>query len=931
MPRFKQLFASGFGYIAFLIAQIYGMVRLIPADHPYQNPQNIGLFGVRHVIAVAANNLEFKKQNIDQFVIFGAILAALVLLIMQFLMIIIAFLFNPASAQIIAEGPSIFVTPNINGDIAFMLLDQVFGIPGLYQSCIATSTVCPGALSTTTPAFPYPFHIALHEMFRFYSTALLVIGALIFLYFIVVIVLETATTGTPFGQRFQNIWAPVRLVVALGLLVPINYGMNSGQYITLYAAKYGSSLATNGWIRYNNTIAANSLFAGGGANPTGEKESLIAFPNVPSVAPILQTMSLVHACAFAYWIADNEIEASDPMPPDSGFYIQPYLVKQPADWMTNMDRRLPLVAGTPYSDAVEFYNFSDIVIRFGRDGDVDGDGAPDDDAASNQKGYIVPLCGDVRISARDFTSFATGGAPLGAEEVQEFYFDLIKNLWFGGGGTSELVEFAQRYGALKINANAAGLSGCDLGNASAFLTTGAACTAAAGPTGDWKQGVVEQYQSQVEANLISIWENYISNNTDIEITAEILERGWGGAGIWFNKISQLNGAFADSFQNIPHFDQYPQVMEKVREERRKQDPLVSALEQFEPNLSENQAIPIQDELLTIASLLNDVFKYWNKEAQDQTTQDGLLTGSGLEDGINIIFGTEALFNMTDENNHVHPLAQLAMLGKGLVEASIRNVAASTVTSGVGGLARAFGNIPAQLGDSFGSFILSTAFIGLTAGIVLYYIVPFLPFVYFYFAVSGWVKSIFEAMVGVPLWALAHLRLDGEGLPGNSASNGYFLILEIFLRPILSVFGLVASIVIFTAQVRVLNFIWQLVTENLAGFNGDPTIGVAGKFTFQRSIIDEFFFTVIYAIIVYMMAIAAFKLVDKIPDNILRWTGAGVSSFSDINQDPTEGLTKYAALGGLTAGREIAGGVSELGKGIGGNIGNAAAAARGNVP
>ena len=112
------------------------------------------------------------------------------------------------------------------------------------------------------------------------------------------------------------------------------------------------------------------------------------------------------------------------------------------------------------------------------------------------------------------------------------------------------------------------------------------------------------------------------------------------------------------------------------------------------------------------------------------------------------------------------------------------------------------------------FILSTAFVGLTAGLVLYYIVPFLPFIYFFFAVATWVKSIFEAMVGVPLWALAHLRIDGEGLPGNSAANGYFLILEIFLRPILTIFGLIAATLIFTAQVRVLHFLWQIVTENL---------------------------------------------------------------------------------------------------------------------
>jgi conjugal transfer/type IV secretion protein DotA/TraY len=67
-------------------------------------------------------------------------------------------------------------------------------------------------------------------------------------YFAIVVVAETAQTGTPFGKRFNSLWAPLRLVMAFGLLIPISYGLNSGQYIVLYAAKYGANFATNGWI-----------------------------------------------------------------------------------------------------------------------------------------------------------------------------------------------------------------------------------------------------------------------------------------------------------------------------------------------------------------------------------------------------------------------------------------------------------------------------------------------------------------------------------------------------------------------------------------------------------------------------------------------------------------------------------------------------------
>ena len=72
-----------------------------------------------------------------------------------------------------------------------------------------------------------------------------------------------------------------------------------------------------------------------------------------------------------------------------------------------------------------------------------------------------------------------------------------------------------------------------------------------------------------------------------------------------------------------------------------------------------------------------------------------------------------------------------------------------------------------------SMLTTFGMITLTVGFILYYILPFLPFLYFFFAASAWITAIFEAMIGVPLWALAHLRVDGEGIPGPGATSGSF--------------------------------------------------------------------------------------------------------------------------------------------------------------
>ena len=200
----------------------------------------------------------------------------------------------------------------------------------------------------------------------------------------------------------------------------------------------------------------------------------------------------------------------------------------------------------------------------------------------------------------------------------------------------------------------------------------------------------------------------------------------------------------------------------------------------------------------------------------------------------------------------------------------------------------------------------------------------MPFLYFFFAVGGWIKGLFEAMVGVPLWALAHLRIDGEGLPGDAAISGYFLIFEIFLRPILIIFGLLASVVIFAAMVKVLNEIFYLVVANLAGHDensktlcgyiggntgggtggaggaggGTSTPGPGGNaVAFFRGPIDELFFTILYAIIVYMIGMSCFKLIDLVPNNLLRYMNVSVSTFNDQQSDPAEGLVTKLGIGG----------------------------------
>ncbi len=55
-----------------------------------------------------------------------------------------------------------------------------------------------------------------------------------------------------------------------------------------------------------------------------------------------------------------------------------------------------------------------------------------------------------------------------------------------------------------------------------------------------------------------------------------------------------------------------------------------------------------------------------------------------------------------------------------------------------------------------------------SGAFLAFILLLLPFLLWVAAVTGYFLLVAEAVIAVNLWAIAHLRLDGEGLAGEAA-------------------------------------------------------------------------------------------------------------------------------------------------------------------
>ena len=866
VPRIQSFFASGFTNLAYLIALIFYSLNLLPPSHSYLRRENKGRYGLHNVIIETARNLEFSFKKIDQVIIFFAIILGLFLFAGQFVIVLMMVITGQAFASGAIHNFFVLPSGNEQTDIAYRLLDMVFGVPDLFGN--HTDGILPG------------FHDGLQSMFVLYSYAILLVGVIILAYVITTIVAETALTGTPFGKRFNHVWAPIRMVIGIGMLIPLASGLNSGQWIALYAAKFGSNFATNGWLVFNSTLSSTYL---------GDTNSLVGIPNPPEMMHLPAFFMLAHACDYGFESIDN-------------INIDAYIVVTSSSSGTTAR---PL-SETSYTGALEFSNFQDITIRFGQQ----------ETTNSGNIGFINPICGEISLSTSTLNPQSGGFA------MQAAYYNLISDLWYGGppmtcggfagaGTGGNYIEDIRQFGHNYMRYLA---PVPDPINGPLFITDGGASPDGGLPGMLFKNLTYIDINSSVDDCILKA-AAYDRAGFQWDVDEDLFRMGWAGAGIWYNKIAEVNGALATAVQAVPRPVLYPAIMEQIKQEKLQQDNNVPASTRFSPTIEDYRSVSLGREgMPEIVNTLYVIQQYWERNgyrgdvvsmAQIQQTDNGFINA------INAILGTNGLFDMC-KNTDVHPLAQLALTGKTLIESSVRNLGFSVASGVIGGAAyladSPYGPYVGAFFDANSGLFAAVAGAGLLVGFILFYVLPLMPFLYFFFAVSGWVKGLFEAMVGIPLWALAHIRMDGEGLSGNSAKDGYFLVFEIFFRPIMIVIGLIASVIIFAAMVKVLNDIFFIVISNLAGFSAGTArfCGIAdvsgldrlSKIELFRGPVDEFFFTIVYAVIVYMIGMACFKLVDTIPNSIMRWMGANVKTFHEEGAaDPGQLSQKVAVSGG----------------------------------
>jgi conjugal transfer/type IV secretion protein DotA/TraY len=841
-PELKSSFKPTGGlFVGFvkMVAEFLATAKLIPATHRALHPATARDARMGEVLALAYSNLRQPGARPDQYIIFAALVSLLGLITIMAVYTTATLLFGAAHAAALSldVGPftlnlwaedgcssgastSLFTAPC--NDMAQQWIDVL--LLGVTDTWFARQIV-----ST-------PVSAGLEAMFATYSSAMLVLGGLLVLYHMLAIVAGTAQEGKLGGRSMNQIWAPIRLVMAIGLLVPIGYhGLNSGQVVVVNVAKWGSGLATNIWIAFANSYAANS-------------GAFVIAPPTPKVFNSTKDALKILTCiqglrAMQEEIADSEGAAN--------------VSFTPSDWV-NLPGANMQMKSWDYKKGTADGSYSDI--------------------QSNICGLVTTLNPEYGTEVKFSQMLASVGSISVSYKLRQEIISVQR---------ASIDELMAEDGTLNKLAK-------DIFWAVNSPNTGAVATTDF--VFDFNDAVSE-YRTALNTNIASAVVS--SQIGDYQIVDDAIARGWMSASVWFNTIARYNAMVLDYSQEIAKVYPYPDKPATV----------------FDASLINRIGLAISfidqmvQDMPMLATSSSQTITEWAEVdsamgSQSNTAMDiffNMLT-SNFKEVMGKMFSTAPEMSIDElsplQFNTANPLAELSSVGHRMINAAMKIF--SDMDKCVGSANgteyskddKLNARIQSQQSNkcltsgSFGGTYFMSAMLSavIGAGVTLGYMLPLLPFIRFMFGILSWILALIETVIAIPVVALAHIKMDGEGLSGPMARGAYLLLLQLFLRPTLMIFGLISALLIFNFMIVVLN---EFYTQAVAGATDSGKLGGTALVIYS----------VIYASLAYAFANASFKAIDMIPNQVLLWIGGPQGQTVDESHRVTGAVGQAAHVGG----------------------------------
>tara|TARA_R110001592_G_scaffold363387_1_gene686826 strand:- start:12748 stop:14982 length:2235 start_codon:yes stop_codon:yes gene_type:complete len=101
-------------------------------------------------------------------------------------------------------------------------------------------------------------------------------------------------------------------------------------------------------------------------------------------------------------------------------------------------------------------------------------------------------------------------------------------------------------------------------------------------------------------------------------------------------------------------------------------------------------------------------------------------------------------------------------------------------------------------------------------LMLAFYIPATPMILWIMGVAAWFVLLIEAVIAAPIWAASHVFPEGNGLIGERAKAGYMVALSLFLRPTLAIFGFIAGMLLVIVMAKVLMLIFLPAMSGMLG-------------------------------------------------------------------------------------------------------------------
>ncbi|PKU21987.1 DotA/TraY family protein [Telmatospirillum siberiense] len=379
------------------------------------------------------------------------------------------------------------------------------------------------------------------------------------------------------------------------------------------------------------------------------------------------------------------------------------------------------------------------------------------------------------------------------------------------------------------------------------------------PKSSTVKNAVQAYADKVNTSVQSAVSSASGQTTARQtlLEAAIQRGGWVEAGAWYMFMVRLNEQLLKATSFLP----------------KTSAPTYVGAEGWLTSGTVKSIQTAADNWWAMASLrgASDVYHNPLKTTSSGGGLTGVTAGSRIRSNIDDVIGETTSGGMDgllkyfdpsgDDNARKDPIQFLIGLGETLKDVGLGMIAAKA-----GALAGGMAFGPEALAavtmfdSAFGPLLNGIAMLLLASGATLSYVFPMQPYIIFTIAAFGYLVLVAEAILAAPLWAFAHLRMEGEGLAGEHGGKGYLLMLSLLFRPALMILGMLLGMAMITVGA-------QIVHDTF-------TAAMRGAFGGGHAVIGILAMVIMMVVLVVVLAERCFQLIHIIPDRVLAIVSGG---------------------------------------------------------